>query len=114
MQLLGQLIRWEIQIFLLALAAVVAFKLLTGEINTSGLLYGRVSSRKRGQDRYFSPEKLQLLVFTVGAGFYYLVLVGNRPDANSLPDLPQGWAAVLGGSNTIYLAGKAVARWFAK
>ena len=96
------------------IAGVVAMKLLTGEINTSGLLYGRVSARKRGQDQYFSPERVQLLVFTLAAAFYYLTLVLTNPNPGAWPDVPKAWPTLLGGSNAIYLSGKAYARWLAK
>ena len=114
MQLLAELIKWEIQIFILGLAGLIAVKLLIGEINTLGLLYGRISRRKRGQDQYFSPERVQLLVFTIGAGFYYLTLVLNNPTPGTFPPIPDSWPAVMGGSNAIYLGGKAYARWIAQ
>jgi hypothetical protein len=114
MQLLVQLVKWEIQIFLAALIALIAIKLLIGQINTSGLLQGRISARKRGQDQYFSPERVQLLLFTIGAGLYYITLVLSNPDPGTLPDIPKTWPALLGGSNTLYLGGKAYARWLAK
>ena len=116
MPLLAQIIKWEIEIFLFALAALVAIKLLTGEINTRGLLWGRISGRpkKNNQDQYFSPERVQLLLFTIGAGFYYLEMVLNNPNPSTLPDVPQTWPITLGGSNAIYLAGKAYARWAGK
>src|SRR5215470_6739125 len=107
MNLLTEVIKWEIQIFVLALAGLIALKLLTGEINTSGLLHGRISGRKRGQDQYFSPERIQLLVFTVGAGLYYLTLVLNNPNPGNFPPIPESWPAAVGGSNAIYLGGKA-------
>jgi len=113
-ELLAAVIRWEIQIFILALAGLIALKLLTGEINTSGLLYGRISGRKRGQDQYFSPERVQLLVLTVGAAFYYLSLVLNNAEPGAFPPIPDSWPAVMGGSNAIYLGGKAYARWIAR
>ena len=114
MLLLAEVIRWEIQVFLLALAGLIAIKLLGGEINTSGLFYGRITGRKRGQDQYFSPERVQLLLFTLGAGLYYLTLVLNNPNPGTFPDIPQTWPAMVGGSNAIFLGGKAYARWLAK
>jgi hypothetical protein len=114
MILLSEILKWEVQIFILALAGLIAIKLLTGEINTSGLLYGRISARKRGQNQYFSPERVQLLLMTLGAGFYYLNLVFNNPNPGTLPDIPQAWPALMGGSNSIYLLGKAYVRWLAK
>jgi len=114
MPVLELLMKYEIAIFLLVLAGLVAIKILTGEINTSGLLFGRISARKKGQDQYFSPERVQLLLFSVGAGFYYLTLVLNNSNPGTFPDIAQTWPGLLGGSNAIYLGGKAYARWLAK
>jgi hypothetical protein len=113
MQELAVLIKWEVQIFILALVGLIAIKLLTGEINTDGLLFGRISGRptKNNQNQYFSPERVQLLFFTIAAGFYYLQLVLNNPSSGTLPDIPQILPVTVGGSNAIYLAGKAYARW---
>jgi hypothetical protein len=108
---LTTLIGFETLAFIMILAAVLILKVLTGEIYTSKLLYGRISGRKRGSDYYFSPERLQLLLFSVAAGFYYLTLVLDNPRKGILPDIPNAWPAALGGSNVIYLAGKAAARW---
>jgi hypothetical protein len=105
------LLKWEVLLFLAALAGLVAIQLLTRQINTSGLLYGRVSSRKRGEDRYFSPERVQLLVFTLGTAFYYLSQVLMNSNPGTFPAVPDSWTAVVGGSNAIYLGGKAWARW---
>lgn len=110
---LATVIRWEVELFLLALAVLTGLKLLTGEINTRGLFHGRISGRPRNDDQYFSPERVQLLVFTLGAAFYYLTLALNNPNPGTFPDIPQSWPAILGGSNAVYLGGKAWARWFA-
>jgi hypothetical protein len=116
MDLLLQLVRWEIMIFLLGLAGIVACQLLTGQINTQSLLYGRKSRAKGGEkdsDLYFSPERVQLLVFTLGAALYYMMQAMTTAQSGKFPDIPDGWPAVMGGSNAIYLGGKAYARWFA-
>jgi hypothetical protein len=76
------------------------------------LLCGKITGRPKGKDQYFSPERVQLLVFTLGAGLYYLTLVLNNPNPGTFPPLPQSWPAVLGGSNAIYLGGRVYARWF--
>jgi hypothetical protein len=107
---LAQLIQWEVMLFLLALAGIVTLQILTGSINTSGLLYGRISGRKRDQDLYFSPERVQLLVFTLGAALYYLAQVLNNPQPGTFPPIPEGWISILGGSNAVYLGGKVFAR----
>ena len=72
----------EVEIFLLALFGIIAMQLLTGEISTKNLLYGRkndtgepivqagvVKGRKRDDTLYFSPERVQLLDFHPGRGF---------------------------------------------
>jgi hypothetical protein len=111
--LLVQLIKWEITFFLLGLIAIVAIQLLTGQIKMAGLLHGEISGRPRGHDEYFSPERVQMLVFTIGAALYYLSLVLANPNPGKFPDVPTTWPAILGGSNTVYLGGKVWARWFA-
>jgi len=141
MDLLLQLVRWEALIFLVGLAAIVIHQLLTGQINTQNLLHGRISrtngkgnhgndqqtdtdqdsvaggnnkqSNDKDDDLYFSPERVQLLVFTIGAALYYVLQTVTTAKSGKLPDLPDGWPAVMGGSNAIYLGGKAYARWFA-
>ena len=114
MELLLQLLRFEIVVFLLGLVLIVVVQLLNGEINTRYLLYGTITGREsKGDDsRYFSPERVQLLAFTVGSGLYYLLQVISNPGSGHLPPVPNSWPAVMGGSNAIYLAGKVYARWF--
>jgi hypothetical protein len=115
MLVLVSIVKWEIVVFVLGLAAIVAVQLLTREINTHNLLCGRISGTRRKDDRlYFSPERVQLLLFTLAAGLYYLSLVFTNPEAGKLPEVPETWPAILGGSNLVYLAGKVYARWFAK
>src|SRR5437870_8347718 len=95
---LGLLAQWELMLFLFGFAGAVGVQLLSGDINVKGLLYGRISGRKPGEDQYFSPERLQLLVFTLGAALYYLSQVANNPHPGTLPAVPDSWLAVLGGS----------------
>jgi hypothetical protein len=113
MDFLRELLRWEISIFLIGLGVIVTLQLLSGEINTRYLLYGTMTGRKENGGRYFSPERVQLLAFTVGTGLYYLSQVLANPRSGQLPEVPQNWPMVMGGSNAVYLAGKAYARWFA-
>lgn len=112
MHLLFRLAQWEIMALLGGLAAVVAIQLLTGDINTRYLLYGTITGRKENDGRYFSPERVQLLAFTVGAALYYLSQVLATAPCGKFPPIPEGWLAVMGGSNAIYLGGKTYSRWF--
>jgi len=122
---LVQIVGWEIKGFLIALAAMVAGQLLTGEINTRNLLHGRINDtgkpirdsngvikRKPSDTSYFSPERVQLLLLTLGAAFYYLTQVLNNPRPGTLPPVPNSWTETLAGSNLIYLRGKAISRFW--
>lgn len=111
MSLLLHLVRLEVWVFLLALAGIVAFQILTGEINTKGLLCGNGKAMKKSGP--VSPARVQLLVSTLGMAFYYLGQVMTDP-THGLPDVPASWPAVLSGSHAIYLGGKAYARWLGK
>lgn len=91
--------------FVLLLAIVVAMRLLRGEINTKNLLYGRTGKGTL----YFSPERVQLLVFTLGFSGWYLLQVMQSRGSGKLPDIPNEALFFLGGSHLIYLGGKAVA-----
>jgi len=116
MDLLLQLVRWEVLIFLGALASLIVYQLLNGRINTQYLLYGRTSAangRDENGNLYFSPERVQLLAATIGAALYYVMQTTETAKTGQLPDIPSGWPALMGGSNAIYLVGKAYARWFA-
>jgi len=109
---LATLAKWEIALFLAALAAAVAAQLLNGQINTTRMLYGRISGPPGAPPRYyFSPERVQLLIITLGAAIHYLGLVLTNPTPGIFPAVPETVAAVVGGSNALYLGGKAWARW---
>jgi len=114
MAVFADLIRWKIEVSILALTGLVAATLMAGTTDTSLLLYGSVCARKRRQNQYFGPERVQLLLFTAGAGLYYLPLVLNNPYPGTFPDIPQTWPRLFVGSNAIYLGGKGYARWLAK
>jgi len=106
-----QLVRWEIWIFLLGLAAIIVLQLLTGKINTQYLLYGTITGKKENDGRYFSPERVQLLVFTIGGAFYYVSQVMASAQSGKFPEIPESLVLAMGGSNVIYLGGKAYTRW---
>ena len=77
---LQTVIRWEVALFLGGLCGLILVQLLTGRINTRWLLYGRYNGQ-----RYFSPERVQLLVLTLGGAAYYLSTLLQMPDPRSLP-----------------------------
>jgi hypothetical protein len=121
----AQIVAWEVIAFLLALFGMVAGQLFTGQISTKNLLYGRKNDAdqpfidadgtrrlKKENSLYFSPERVQLLMFTLSAAFYYLTQVMNNSHPGILPDVPKSWTETMGGSNAIYLGGKALARFW--
>lgn len=96
-------VKLEVFVFLAGLAGIVAYGLLTGQINTRYLLYG---IQKDGT-RYFSTERVQLLLFTLGTAMFYLNDVVQNRGSGVLPDVSTETLALLGGSHAIYLGGKA-------
>ena len=110
MDFLIKAVGWELVFFLSALTAIVIFQLMTRRINTAGLLRTKLG-RSRGQ---LSPHRVQLLLITIGTAMYYVLQVSDTAKSGTLPDIPETWPAVLGGSNLLYLGGKAYARFFSK
>ena len=95
-----KLIEIDVFLFFGVLFAIVAFRLLNGDINTRGLLM-----RKHGIRRV-SPERIQLLLFTLAAASNYLNNVLKDPRGD-LPDVSNTWLYLLGGSHATYLGAKA-------
>lgn len=92
---------------ILALAVVVAFKLLAGQINVHGLLLDKATGK-------FSPGRLQLLLVTVGAAAYYGFEILLASESGALPQVPGPVLFVVGASNAGYLGGKVYASLLAK
>jgi hypothetical protein len=101
---LGAVVYWEVLLFLTGLFGIIAFQLLTGRINTRNLLYGT----KRNGEKYFSPERIQLLVLTLAAALVYLRSVLISRHTGQFPPIPKGMLQLLGSSNGVYLAGKSL------
>lgn len=100
MNTFATVLRYEIWIFLMVLAAVVAYQLLTGRINPRGLLRDKMGGRA------FSPGRLQMLIVTVGGALYYVVLVLSNTKTGEFPEVPKELLLALGGSQAFYLGGK--------
>jgi len=102
--------RWEMILLLGGLMVVVAYKMLTGGIDCSGLLTVKGGT----DDQSFSPARVQMLMATVITGVYYLLQVFDSRSVDSLPDLPAPMVAMLGGSHAVYLGAKARGLFFGK
>ena len=102
-------IRFEILLFLGALALIVFYQLLTGRINMRRLLFskGRESAgpSTRRRTSGLSPSRIQLLVISIGVAIYLLAEVMRDP--SKFPEIPVGLLLLMAGSEAIYLARKA-------
>lgn len=79
------------------LVLAVGYRLLTGSINTSGLL----SDKTTGE---VSPERIQLLVTTLGAAGLALIRANSGgASAGHVTLVPVSYLALLGGSQAFYL-----------
>jgi hypothetical protein len=88
--------------FLGLLGAIMTYRLLTRQVNLSGLLL-----RKNGSGSP-SPERVQLLLATLAVSGKFLSEVFQSPDSDRLPDIGPQWLYVLGGSSAVYVLGKAL------
>jgi len=103
MALLARLAFYGGTLLMAGFAAAVVLRIAMGRISLDGLLY----TKDADGERSFSPARLQLLLFTVVVAAQYLHAVLANPRQDSLPTLPQGVIAMLGGSQAVYLGGKA-------
>jgi len=100
----ARLFYWEGIIVVGGFFAVIAWRLLTGQIRLDYLLCG--DRRDKGGDTtFFSPARTQLLIVTMITAGYYLLQVIHDP--TTFPRIPVAWIVALGGSHAIYLGGKA-------
>jgi hypothetical protein len=107
MNLLTKLVAVEAGVLVGGFYAVVLYKLVIGEISLAGLL----DSKEPDGRSVFSPARLQLLIFTVVVAAKYLHDVVVDPRRDSLPSLPMSVVVALGGSQAVYLGGKAVSAY---
>ncbi|MFQ5923890.1 MAG: hypothetical protein ACE5M4_13695, partial [Anaerolineales bacterium] len=103
------ILRYEVLLFLGALALIIFYQLLTGKIKMRQLLFAKgrsaagPSSRRRTGG--LSPSRIQLLVVTIGVATY--LLAEFLRDPSQFPEIPTGLLLLMAGSGTIYLARKA-------
>ena len=116
MHLLITIVSWIVGLLLVGLVVVILYRMLTGHINLHNLLYGRLSDGSR----YLSPERVQLMIFTLWVGLLYLLdvfetrFLNPTPEtAHTLPEVSTQTLALLGGSQSVYLLGKALSMFVA-
>lgn len=90
--------------FLVAVSAIVAFKLVSGAIRMRGLL----DDKETGT---FSPARLQLLIITLAGAASYFGLVVESAGAGALPAVPAWLLIPVAASNAGYLGAKIRSRF---
>lgn len=106
MATLAYAIMWFMFAWLAALAAIVLLRLL-GNGRLGELLYTSKPGGAAGND--IDPERVQLIVVSLGAiGYYFVqgIQAAATGPISSLPEASAALNAVLAGSNTLYLSGK--------
>lgn len=99
-----RILHFELLVFLYALAAAIAYQVLTRRINVSGLLVSKDGSGGT------SPERVQLLLTTLATAANYLGEVAKSPPG-TMPDINTNWLYLMGGSSGIYALRKAWTMW---
>ncbi len=92
---------FELKAFLGVSIVLVGYRVLTGGVNTKGLL----AHKETGA---FSPARLQLLLFSLIAAGAYLSSLMEAAAAGryAFPEVPQELLLALGGSQALYLGAK--------
>ena len=85
------------------LAALVAGRLLRGDMATGGLLHHRHHDAHAAPERVLSMALFPLVVVSYAYGAVHADMSVSHP---SLPDLPDNLLMLLTGGNGLYLAGK--------
>ena len=89
-------------VWLFCLAALVALRMLNGEIATRGLLRTKTGGRLGS----VSPERVQLLLITLAAAATYANRVIQSRSTGRLPEFDNVWLGLLGASNSTFLVTK--------
>ena len=105
MNTLATVLRWELMLVLIVLAAIVAYRMITQQINVTGLFMDKTGGR------VISPGRVQMLMASIGMAAYYLMLVFESKGKGRLPELPNEYLAAFGASHGIYLLGKLYGRF---
>jgi hypothetical protein len=95
----GTFLGWALRAWLALLAALLAWRMLTGGILVSGLL-----SRKRSGPA--GLDRMQLLFITLFFAAAYAVTALAGDYRKALPDVPMPLLLILVGSHTAYLTAK--------
>ena len=89
---------------LAALVTVVVIQVMTGAINTRGL----VTDKNLEAGESISPARAQLLFSTATVAALYVYRVVTSRSASTLPDLPGSVLAFVAASQATYIVGKVI------
>jgi hypothetical protein len=107
LHILATLIEYGLLLWLGAMALAVLYRLLNGEMVTTGLLAHDDAGAAGGET---TPERSQYMLVILGAVavYAYQALAAQHGTApiKSLPEVPQNLLLIFGGSNVLYLSGK--------
>jgi hypothetical protein len=111
MRIIDLTLHIELWIFLIGLLILVAYGMLTGTINTRGMLADKIgggsgSSPPTPSRGGFSPARVQMLLATLAVAFYYVGQVSTTAQTGTFPTIPKEMLYVLGGSHAFYLGSK--------
>ncbi|MCU1321635.1 MAG: hypothetical protein JWM43_1284 [Acidobacteriaceae bacterium] len=101
------ILHFEVWSFLCVLGGMIVYRLLTRQIDMGGIF-----ARKDGSEAA-SPERIQLLLSTLGLSVQYLGQVWHTPDGK-MPEISRDWLMVFGGSSGIYVGVKALTMFAGK
>ena len=101
-------------IWLLALAGLVFLRIVSGKINSAGLLLHTCPTNKAAaKPEHIRPERMVLLVSSLGYAAYYTMTALQTPldlIDPSLPEIPSEVITALLGTNGAYLSMKFLPR----
>ena len=105
--LLSGTLAWLLGSWLALLAALVAYRLLTGSISLRGVLSRGGYASQEGEGGKFSPERAQLLMVTLGGLATY---VTSALSEHQMPQVDNSFLVIFALSHAVYLSGKAARR----
>jgi hypothetical protein len=104
---MSDVLSWLLGAWFAAVAFLVAYRFLTGQISLRGLLSRAAGTTDSGGSGKFSPERAQLLVVTVGALAAY---VSTALSEGRMPEVDGGVLTLFAVSHGVYLGGKITRR----
>jgi len=103
----GSVLAWLLGSWFAAVAALIAYRILTGQISLGGVLARGGEPDAPAESRKFSPERAQLLLVTLAGLASY---VATALSQQRMPELDSSVLALFALSHAVYLGGKIARR----